>query len=116
MGYITTLLDEAVEKKRRNQEALRQRLLEKLFDALDRVSKELVFEDAYAFGSVTKPFRFSEISDIDVGFIGLDDRDFFKMMSYLSAKTGLDVDIVQLEDHRLAEKVKREGIRWKKTD
>ena len=114
MGYITTLLDKAVEKERTERETLRLRALEKLSDALARGSKELAFEDAYIFGSVTKPFRFSEISDIDVGFVGLNDRDFFKMMSYLSAETGFDVDIVQLEDHRLADKVKREGIRWKR--
>src|SRR3990172_4375761 len=112
MAYITTLLDEAVEKERMERETQRLRLLEKLCDALDRGHKEIDFDDAYIFGSVTKPFRFSEISDIDVGFVGLDDRDFFKMMSYLSAETGVDVDIVQLEDHRLADKVKREGIRW----
>ena len=30
---------------------------------------------------ITKPFRFSERSDVDIGFVGLDNRHFFKVMS-----------------------------------
>ena len=52
----------------------------------------------HLFGSVTKPFRFFESSDIDIGFVGLDNRHFFKVMSHLSEETGHDVDIVQIED------------------
>ncbi len=114
MGYITALLDEAIEKKRKEQEELRLHMIEKILTAIDRLSKEITFEEAYVFGSVTKPFRFSERSDIDIGFIGLDDRQFFKAMSYISEETGCDVDIVQLEDHRLADKIKRGGIRWRR--
>lgn len=114
MGYSTVLLDEAIEKKKRAQEDLRLQLLEKLGHALDALSGEIPFEEAFIFGSVTAPFRFSEISDIDVGFIGLHDDHFFRVMSFLSAILCVDVDIVQLEAHRLGEKIKREGIRWKK--
>jgi predicted nucleotidyltransferase len=114
VGYVTALLDEAIEKKRKEQEELRLHVTEKILIALDRLSREITFEEAYVFGSVTKPFRFSERSDIDIGFIGLDDRHFFRAMSYISEKTGCDVDIVQLEDHRLADKIKRGGIRWRR--
>ena len=114
MGYVTTLLDEAIEKKRTEQEELRLHVIEKILTAIDRLSREITFEEAYVFGSVTKPFRFSERSDIDIGFIGLDDRHFFRAMSYISEETGCDVDIVQLEDHRLADKIKRGGIRWRR--
>ncbi len=116
MGYSTVLLDEAIEKKKKDQEALRLQLLDKLGHALDDLSREIPFEEAFLFGSITKPFRFSEQSDVDVGFVGLQDDQFFRAMSFLSAKLCVDVDIVQLETHRLGEKIKREGTRWKKKE
>lgn len=110
------LLAEVIEKNRERQEEVRLRIIEKILTAIDRLSEEIAFKEAYLFGSVTKPFRFSEKSDIDVGFIGLDNRHFFKVMSYISEEAGRDVDIVQLEDHRLAAKIKKGGIRWRRKD
>ena len=114
--FMTTLLDEVIEKKRKEREDLRLNVIAKILTAIDRLSGEIAFDEAYLFGSVTKPFRFLENSDIDIGFIGLDNRHFFKAMSYLSEETGHDVDIVQIEDHRLADKIKRGGIRWRRRD
>jgi hypothetical protein len=116
MSYATTILDEVIEKKRRDQEELRLHMMGKIQTALDRLSREIAFEEEYLFGSITKPFRFSERSDIDIGFIGLDDRYFFRVMYCISEEIGRDVDIVQLEDHRLADKIKRQGTRWKRKD
>jgi len=86
MGYPTTLLDEAIEKNRKNQEKQRQKIMEIITHVLDDLSGEVDFKEAYLFGSITKPFRFSEKSDIDIGFLGLSDRDFFKAMSIISKK------------------------------
>ena len=116
MGYMTALLDEVIEKKKKELEDLRLHVIAKILTAIDRLSGEIAFKEAYLFGSVTKPYRFSERSDIDIGFVGLDNRHFFKVMSYLSEETGHDVDIVQLEDHRFAYKIKRVGIRWRMKD
>jgi predicted nucleotidyltransferase len=116
VGYVTTLLDEVIEKKRKGQEDLRLHMIKKILTAIDRLSGEIAFEEAYLFGSITKPFRFSERSDVDIGFVGLDNRHFFKLMSYMSEEAGYDVDIVQLEEHRLADKIKKGGIRWRRKD
>lgn len=113
MGYATTLLDEVIEKKRKNQEDLRLDIIKKILRGIDRLRGELSFEEAYLFGSITKPFRFSERSDVDIGFVGLTNRHFFKVMSYLSEEAGRDVDIIQLEDHKLSDKIKKGGIRSK---
>ena len=110
------LLDEVIEKNRKRHEELRLWVIEKILTAIDKLSEEIAFQEAYLFGSVTKPFRFSERSDIDIGFIELDNRHFFKVMSYISEEAGRDVDIVQLEDHRLAAKIKRGGIPWRRKD
>jgi predicted nucleotidyltransferase len=116
VGYVTTLLDEVIEKKRKEREDLRLHVIAQILKAIDGLSGEITFDEAYLFGSVTKPFRFVESSDIDIGFVGLDDRHFFEAMSYLSEEAGRDVDVVQLEDHRLADKIKKGGIRWKRKD
>jgi uncharacterized protein len=114
MGYSTVLLDRALEEKKKAQEKCRLQLLEKLNHALDALSREIPFKEAYFFGSVTEPFRFSGRSDIDLGFVGLRDDHFFKAMSFLSSELCADVDIVQLEGHRFGKKIRRVGIRWTK--
>ncbi len=110
--FATPLLDQALERERREREELRLRLIEKLFHVLDMLSLEVPFQEAYLFGSIVKPYRFSGYSDVDIGFVGLQNEHFFKTMSFISGEIGVDVDIIQLEGHRLAEKIKKGGIRW----
>jgi uncharacterized protein len=116
MGYSTALLDEAIAKRRKAREELRVRQLEKLQHALDALSREIAFEEAYMFGSIAEPFGFSEGSDIDVGFMGLRDEDFFAAMSFLSNQLSAEVDVIQLESHRFGDKIRRFGTRWKKKE
>jgi predicted nucleotidyltransferase len=85
-------------KRKKEREDLRLHVTAKILTAIDRLSGEIAFDEAYLFGSVTKPFRFLESSDIDIGFVGLDNRHFFKAISYLSKETGHDVDIVQMKN------------------
>lgn len=115
-GFPTTLLDSAIARKIKTQEELRLKVIKKVFAVLDKLALKIHFDDAYIFGSAAKPFRFYEGSDLDIGFVGLEDKYFFKAMSFISQEAGLETDIIQLEGHRLAEKIKREGIRWKKRD
>lgn len=116
MRFSTALIDETINRKRKEREAARLQLIKRLFDILERLSKKVSFDEAYLFGSVTKPHRFAELSDIDVGFIRLKDEDFFKTIAFISNEIGLEVDVIQMEGHRLADKVKREGIRWTEKD
>jgi predicted nucleotidyltransferase len=116
VGYMTELLDEVIEKKKREREDLRLHVIAKILTAIDKLSGEIAFDEAYLFGSVTKPFRFLESSDIDIGFVGLDNRHFLKVMSYLSEEICHDVDIVQIEDHGLADRIKKGGIMWRRRD
>lgn len=116
MQFSTVLIDKAINRKRNEDEARRLQCIERLFDILRNLSKGVFFNEAYIFGSVIKPNRFSELSDIDIGFIGLKDEDFFNTMSFISSQIGLEVDIIQLEGHRLADKIMREGVRWTQQD
>jgi len=111
------LVERAIKKKKQEQELRRGCLLVAANRALDRLALIISFDQAYIFGSASKPFAFNALSDLDIGFYGLKDQDFFAAMAFLSRETGLDnVDIIQLEEHRLADKILREGIPWKKSD
>lgn len=110
--FSTHLLDETVKRERKEREELRSYLIKRLFDILDKLSLEVPFKEAYLFGSIAKPYRFLKDSDIDIGFVGLRDKDFFKVMSFISREIGVDVDVIQLEGHKLTEKIKKEGIKW----
>jgi hypothetical protein len=110
--FPTPLLDASMERKKREREALRLEMLEKLFNILERLSEDVPFKDAYIFGSLSRAFKFFEDSDIDIGFTGLSDGDFFKAISFISREIGRDVDVIQLEGQRLAGKIKKEGIKW----
>ena len=114
--FETPLLDKALELEKREREELRLQLIKKLFDIFGRLRREVPFEDAYLFGSIIKPYKFMEGSDVDIGFTGLGDEYFFTAMSFISREISRDVDVIQLEGYRLAEKIKRDGIRWTRKD
>ncbi len=110
--FSTAILDRTIEQKRNEQEVMRLRLLDKVFQAIGSMTGSIPFREAYVFGSVTRPFGYREGSDVDVAFAGLQNADFFKAMVFLSEALGVNVDVVQLEGHRLADKIKREGTKW----
>lgn len=113
MAFSTHLLDQALKQKERKREEARQQYLSKVREALHTLAGEIPFEEAYIFGSLTRPGRFAAgISDVDIAFKGLRDEDFFRAMSFLSAALGTELDIIQLEGHPLEQKIKEEGARW----
>jgi predicted nucleotidyltransferase len=112
----TYILDTILIKKKEERERIRCEVLHKLQSVLDELYTIISFQEAYIFGSITRPYSFYENSDIDIGFIGLNDKDFFKAMSFISARLGCDVDILQLENHRLRPVILKEGIQWKKKE
>ncbi|MBT9173829.1 MAG: hypothetical protein DDT21_02235 [Syntrophomonadaceae bacterium] len=115
MSDYAGLVERAIAKKNQLQEQQRLRLLASAMQALDKLAAKVSFTEAFIFGSAAKPFGFNEQSDLDIGFYGLRDQDYFAAMAFLSRETGLDnVDIIQLEGHRLADKILKEGIPWKK--
>ena len=110
-GFSTYLLDEAVARKKEERENLRLDVLKKLNYIIGKLYLKVPFNEAYIFGSVTKPYEFSENSDADIGFLGLKDEYFFKAMAFISREINRDVDVIQLERSRFAKKIKKEGVR-----
>lgn len=105
----TALLDEYRKAKKQKAEILRSEMIKRIQCALSELSKKIYFKKVYVFGSILKPY-FSDESDIDVAFEGLKNEDFFKAMAFLSDYLERDVDVIQLEGHRLGDKIIKEGL------
>ena len=111
---MTRLLEEYLKEVEIKKEKKRLELLERALGALSALSREVGFKDAYVFGSVLQKKKFYYDSDIDIAVRGLRDEDFFYFMSRAAEILGRDVDVVQLERHRLKDKIIKEGLLWKK--
>ncbi|HOJ27480.1 MAG TPA: nucleotidyltransferase domain-containing protein [Spirochaetota bacterium] len=112
----TYILDRIIHQKKEERERIRCELLEKVHTVIGELHSVIAFKEAYIFGSIIRPYSFTENSDIDIGFIGLDDKDLFKAMSFLSARLGYEVDVIQIERHRLGATILSEGLQWKKKE
>lgn len=111
--FSTKLVDKAIKRSEEKAEARRHEVIGQIFAVLKRMAGNIVFKEAYIFGSITKKGHFGSASDIDIGFTGLRDEDVVPVIAFLSGELERDVDVVQLEGHRLAGYI-REGIKWKK--
>ena len=94
----------------------RQRLhaVEKVWNAVERLSHSYQWDDLYMFGSAAKPGEFGDGSDIDIGIGGLDKFMQYRFIADLSRLIERDVDVVRLEDCSFADAIRTRGIRWKK--
>jgi hypothetical protein len=111
MTFDTSLLDRARARRRRRLERERQATLARIFRFLDQHGAKLGISEAYVFGSVTRPGRFHEESDVDVAVEGIDAESFFRAMSLLSSLLERSVDLVKLTECHFADRIKERGIR-----
>jgi hypothetical protein len=104
-------LNEATARRRAEREALRTSTLERARAVLDRLAPKYGITEAYLFGSVVKPGRFSERSDVDVAAAGLGEN-FWTFAAEFSRALVREVDVVDLPRSRFAHRIRREGLRW----
>ncbi len=107
------VIEKVHQKKRAKKEKTRKKALRDISTVLELLKKDVFFEDAYLFGSVTKPFQFHEHSDIDLAFKGLDGDKLFFATGFLSRYLERDVNVVPLEDIHFKDKILKQGIKWK---
>jgi predicted nucleotidyltransferase len=67
---------------------------------------------AYLFGSLTRPYRFTERSDVDVAVESIDSESFFQAMARLSEQVEREVDLVELSKCPFADRIRQQGIVW----
>ena len=102
-------------KKRRGREHLRLNALDNVWKAVGQLRNKYKWDELYLFGSVTKPEKFSEHSDIDIGIQGLENVLHYRFIADLSELLEWGIDVVRLEDCSFAEAIKMRGIQWKRS-
>lgn len=108
------VIREVHRKKAEEREMRRKEVIDDVFNALKELSDEVFFEEAYVFGSITKPYQFWESSDIDIAFKGFDNEKLFSATGFLSARLERDVNLISIEKVHFRDKIIMEGLRWKK--
>jgi hypothetical protein len=113
--FKTTLLDQQLRKERQENEKMRKQMLQQLLRSLPLLAARYGFARAYVFGSLTQKGRFRKTSDVDVAVEGLTDEKYFTFMAELSDLLGREVDVIQIEKHRLKNRILEIGLEWKRS-
>ncbi len=101
-----------LQRRQAANEAERCRILADLLAWLEAHAAEHGIEQAWVFGSVTRPNRFVAHSDIDLALIEDSNMRQFQIIAMLSLWLDRDVDVILLDDCPFADKITREGIQW----
>lgn len=112
MSFSTHLLDTALQHRRELNEKQRLVLLDRVIQWLEAYGQEYGIEQAYIFGSLIYPNRFTEYSDVDVAVESIDPDRFFEAIALLSESVERDVDLVNLSKCTFSTQIRQRGIRW----
>ena len=112
MSFSTLI--HATARRRAEREASREDALARTVAAIEALGPRYGVTEAYLFGSLVRPGRFSAHSDIDVAVAGLGPAHW-AFAAELSRRVGREVDLVDLEGSRFAQRIRREGVRWTPT-
>ena len=106
---------ELVNKKAQQIEENRKIVIKQLYDALDVLSNQYIWQEIYIFGSLIEKDRFRLNSDVDIAVKGLNKFLHFQFTAQLSTLLERDVDVVILEDNCIfKQEIINKGIKWKK--
>ncbi len=115
MAFDTSLLERARARQRARLEGERLATLSQLLRLLEEHGAALGISEAYVFGSLIRPGRFRDDSDVDVAVPHVEAESFFAAMSILSTTLGREVDLVDLTTCHFARQIRERGIRWTRT-
>jgi len=105
-----TLLQQMTAERYNGREILRRDVRRRLRRALTELRP---VPTAIVFGSLVKPGRFSEISDVDIALeaepAGMTTN---LLTSLLAERVGRPVDVVMLSECRFRDRILREGETW----
>jgi hypothetical protein len=113
--FSTSRLDQILGDRSLQNERERQDLLRKVMKWLDEYGLQHGIQTAYIFGSLTRPQRFHQNSDIDIAVEQINPDDFFSVISFISEATEREVDVIELNKCHFANRIRQSGILWTKT-
>lgn len=110
--FDTRLLDQVIAERQQQREQSRQQVLQQVLAWLQSSGQHYGLETAYIFGSVTRPGRFHENSDVDIGVEQIDPVRQIDAIADLSFTLLREVDIVDLRRCHFAHRIREQGQRW----
>jgi hypothetical protein len=113
--FQTHLLDEALIRQKEALEQERQKILKQVQQWLEANGNQYGVDQAYLFGSLIRPNRFTKQSDVDLAVELIDPEFLFLAMTALVETTGREVDLIELSKCPFAHRIRQEGILWTKT-
>ena len=112
MPFDTSVLDKAIAQRSRRLENERKILVAQTFALLDAHSRQFGIRSAYIFGSVARPRRFHEHSDVDIAIETSRPELLTEAIGGFSSLLERDVDLVDLSAVPFADRIRREGVPW----
>jgi len=109
-GFDTSVLDRAIQDRRRRLAAEQAELLPRVRQSLLDLRDRLGVPRAYIVGSVLSPESWTESSDIDVA-VGGCSHAVLDVMKALEDATGRSVDVIDLDRHPCPESFIRCGVK-----
>ncbi len=111
----TYLLDEAIIRRQKALEKERQLTLKQVKQWLEANGKRYGIKQAYIFGSLICPNRFTKTSDVDLAVESIEPEHMFMTMTALAEALEREVDLIELFKCPFAHRIRQEGILWTKT-
>lgn len=81
---------------------------------LETEGDQFGIHQAYLFGSVIRPYHFTERSDVDIAVESVEVEAFFTEMASLSEAIERNVDLVELPKCPFAHRIRQRGQLWKR--
>lgn len=112
--FRTDLLDAAQARRRVDDEAQRMETMERIIQWLETEGVQYGMDEAFIFGSVIRPYHFTERSDVDIAVEQMEVEAFFAAMGALSEAVERDVDLVELLKCPFAHRIRQQGVKWRR--
>ena len=108
----TDRLDQLMQKKRDRYERDRQQALQKVRVWLNQNGADYGIQEAFIFGSVTRPGHFHDNSDVDIAVVQIKPEKYCIAISFISEWLERDVDLIELPKCPFQHRIRELGIRW----
>ncbi|MDE0072195.1 MAG: nucleotidyltransferase domain-containing protein [Caldilineaceae bacterium] len=112
MPFDTSVRDKAIARRSEHLEGERQRLLAQTCALLESLCSRFGIRSAYVFGTLARPRRFHERSDVDIAVETSRPKLLTEAIGRFSLLLDRDVDLVDLATVPFADRIRREGIQW----
>ena len=107
---MSTQLEQLDRERAERNEALRLEVRERLKSVLRRL---VPVDRVVVFGSLTRPHRFNDTSDIDIALESEPaETSLYQLTALLAEEMGRPVDIILLSECRFRSRITREGETW----